>query len=212
MCVLDRKGGYYNSSLYLQHGVAILEDLLITLADGIASMYLELISVDSSFSNEINHLGLSLCTLSTRALQRLRNEVWFHLFCLLHVTYDGQNFLNFSPWIIRMYKWLELILYKCLMEYGLYSFSMHVCEGSLVCRLHSTSGCIKTWQQWYQCMTMNLISAHLKANSLKCPTLVWSMTLSGGRGLLSINQHPSWHHCNLSRSTTYLYQLKGQKN
>lgn len=74
LCI-DRKGGYYNSSLFIQHGVAILEDLLITIADGITSMYLELISVDSSMSNEMNNLGLSLCTLSTRALQRLRNEV-----------------------------------------------------------------------------------------------------------------------------------------
>ncbi|PIN22759.1 hypothetical protein CDL12_04520 [Handroanthus impetiginosus] len=78
----SRKGGYYNGSLFIQHGVAILEDLLITLADGIASMYLELISVDGSLSNEMNNLGLSLCTLSTRALQRLRNEValrrWLH--------------------------------------------------------------------------------------------------------------------------------------
>ncbi|KAL3828133.1 hypothetical protein ACJIZ3_016935 [Penstemon smallii] len=78
----SRKGGYYNCSLFTQHGVALLEDLLITLADGIASMYLELISVDSSLSNEMNNLGLSLCTLSTRALQRLRNEValnqWLH--------------------------------------------------------------------------------------------------------------------------------------
>ncbi|XP_047958894.1 uncharacterized protein LOC125204319 isoform X2 [Salvia hispanica] len=78
----SRKGGYYNSTLFIEHGVAILEDLLITLADGIASMYLELISVDSSLSNEMNNLGFSFCTLSTRALQRLRNEValqqWLH--------------------------------------------------------------------------------------------------------------------------------------
>lgn len=73
---IGRKGSYYNFSLFIHHGVVILEDLLITLADGIASMYLELISVDSSLSNEMNNLGLSLCTLSTRALQRLRNEVW----------------------------------------------------------------------------------------------------------------------------------------
>ncbi|XP_022867756.1 uncharacterized protein LOC111387431 isoform X2 [Olea europaea var. sylvestris] len=69
---------YYNRTLFTQHGVAILEDLVITLADGIASMYLELISVDSSLSNEMNSLGLSLCRLSTRALQRLRNEVALH--------------------------------------------------------------------------------------------------------------------------------------
>ncbi|KAG6426806.1 hypothetical protein SASPL_111040 [Salvia splendens] len=74
----SRKGGYYNSALFIEHGVAILEDLLITLADGIASMYLELISVDSSLSNEMNNLGFSFCTLSTRALQRLRNEVALH--------------------------------------------------------------------------------------------------------------------------------------
>lgn len=77
--LIDRKGGYYNGSLFNQHGVAILEDLLIMLADGIASMYLELISMDSSLSNEMNNLGLSFCTLSTRALQRLRNEVWLYL-------------------------------------------------------------------------------------------------------------------------------------
>ncbi|KAG6425418.1 hypothetical protein SASPL_115853 [Salvia splendens] len=74
----SRKGGYYNSTLFIQHGVAILEDLLIALADGSASMYLELISVDSSLSNEMNNLGLSLCNLSTRSLQRLRNEVAMH--------------------------------------------------------------------------------------------------------------------------------------
>ncbi|KAL2470649.1 hypothetical protein Adt_38785 [Abeliophyllum distichum] len=73
---LTRKGAYYNHGLFTNHGVTMLEDLVITLADNIASMYFELISVDSSLSNEINNnLGLSLCTLSTRALQKLRNEV-----------------------------------------------------------------------------------------------------------------------------------------
>lgn len=86
ICVLAsgsiRKAGFYNDSLFMDHGVSILEDLVIMLADGIASMYLELISVDSSMSNEMNDLGLSLCTLSTRALQKLRNEAamkqWLH--------------------------------------------------------------------------------------------------------------------------------------
>lgn len=86
ICVLSfgslRKTGFYNDSLFMEHGVSILEDLVIMLADGIASMYLELISVDSSKSNEMNNLGLSLCTLSTRALQKLRNEAamnqWLH--------------------------------------------------------------------------------------------------------------------------------------
>lgn len=77
-----REGCYYSCSLFTQHGVAILEDLVITLADGIASVYLELISVDGNMSNEINYLGLMLCALSTRELQKLRNEValnrWLH--------------------------------------------------------------------------------------------------------------------------------------
>ncbi|KAJ9543485.1 hypothetical protein OSB04_023192 [Centaurea solstitialis] len=65
----------YDYNFFTLHGVSVLEDLVISLAEGIASMYLELISVDSDMSNEMNNLGLSLCTLSTRALQRLRNEV-----------------------------------------------------------------------------------------------------------------------------------------
>ncbi|GFZ17618.1 hypothetical protein Acr_26g0008880 [Actinidia rufa] len=43
-----RDSCYYDSSLFTQHGVAILEDLVITLADGIVSVYLELISIDVS--------------------------------------------------------------------------------------------------------------------------------------------------------------------
>lgn len=96
----DRKGGFYSSSLFIRHGVAILEDLLITLADGIASMYLELISVDSSLTNEMNNLGLSLCTLSTRSLQRLRNEVLFYTF----------SFLMFLPFWFCMYELIMFIL------------------------------------------------------------------------------------------------------
>lgn len=65
----------YDKSLYFSNGISILEDFLINVADGIASIYLELISVDSNISNEMNSLCLELCTLSTRALQRLRNEV-----------------------------------------------------------------------------------------------------------------------------------------
>lgn len=53
----------------------ILEDLVIMLADVITNIYLELISVDSSMSSEMNGFGSNLCSLSTRALQRLRNEV-----------------------------------------------------------------------------------------------------------------------------------------
>lgn len=54
---------------------------MITLADEIAGTYLELISVDSNISSEMNNMYLALCTLSTRALQRLRNEVHFCDLC-----------------------------------------------------------------------------------------------------------------------------------
>eukprot|EP00268_Persea_americana_P051022 TRINITY_DN5606_c0_g1_i2.p1 TRINITY_DN5606_c0_g1~~TRINITY_DN5606_c0_g1_i2.p1 ORF type:complete len:518 (-),score=92.99 TRINITY_DN5606_c0_g1_i2:490-2043(-) len=73
---------HYDSKLLTRHGVEILEDLVINLAEGITSMYLELISVDSNMSSEMSRLDLVLCSLSTRALQRLRNEValnqWLH--------------------------------------------------------------------------------------------------------------------------------------
>ncbi|XP_057965887.1 uncharacterized protein LOC131156315 [Malania oleifera] len=82
-----RKDCCYDNSLFVVHGVAILEDLLITLADGIASIYLELISVDGNMPNEMNSQSLILCTLSTRALQRLRNEVALNLW--LHQNIDA---------------------------------------------------------------------------------------------------------------------------
>ncbi|XP_024030073.1 uncharacterized protein LOC21398313 [Morus notabilis] len=72
---ISRADCCYNKSLYFSNGVSILEDFLINLAEGVASIYLELISVDSNVSNEMNSLCLALCTLSTRELQRLRNEV-----------------------------------------------------------------------------------------------------------------------------------------
>lgn len=71
----SRKGSTYDYSVFALYAESILEDLVITLADGIASIYLELISVDGDFSNEINSLGLAMCNLSTRSLQKLRNEV-----------------------------------------------------------------------------------------------------------------------------------------
>ncbi|XP_062078856.1 uncharacterized protein LOC133783271 isoform X2 [Humulus lupulus] len=70
-----REDCYYDKSLFFSNGISILEDLLVNIADGMASIYLELISVDSNVSNEMNNLCMALCTLSTRALQRLRNEV-----------------------------------------------------------------------------------------------------------------------------------------
>lgn len=52
-----------------------MEDLVISLADVIASIYLELMSVDGDMSTEVVSSSLALCSLSTRELQKLRNEV-----------------------------------------------------------------------------------------------------------------------------------------
>ncbi|KAI0501762.1 hypothetical protein KFK09_016707 [Dendrobium nobile] len=72
---LSRSGCCFDTNFLVKHGIEILEDLVITLADAVACIYLELISVDSDMSIEINSLGLKICPLSTRVLQRLRNEV-----------------------------------------------------------------------------------------------------------------------------------------
>lgn len=70
-----RRGCCYDRSLFALHGISILEDLVITLADGIASICLELISVDCKLADEINSPASTISNLSTRGLQRLRNEV-----------------------------------------------------------------------------------------------------------------------------------------
>ncbi|XP_054783731.1 uncharacterized protein LOC129290775 isoform X2 [Prosopis cineraria] len=79
MCYLTcgsfREDCCFDPSLFALHGISILEDLVITLADEVASLYLEFISVDSDMSSETNRLDLSLCVFSTRELQKLRNEV-----------------------------------------------------------------------------------------------------------------------------------------
>ncbi|KAL6608307.1 hypothetical protein ACP70R_041370 [Stipagrostis hirtigluma subsp. patula] len=79
-----RSDGYFDAKFLAEHGARILEDLVISLADVIASVYLELMSVDGSMSTEIVTSSLALCSLSTRELQKLRNEVavkwWSHQF------------------------------------------------------------------------------------------------------------------------------------
>ncbi|KAL5711756.1 hypothetical protein ACHQM5_014001 [Ranunculus cassubicifolius] len=77
----------YDSKLLGQHAIDVLEDLVIFLADGITTSYLELISVDSNITSEMNCLGLNLCSLSTRALQKLRNEMALKQF--LHQNMDS---------------------------------------------------------------------------------------------------------------------------
>ncbi|RZB52419.1 hypothetical protein D0Y65_048759 [Glycine soja] len=70
-----REGCYYDSRIFSVHGISILEDLVISLADGVASVYLEFISVDNDVSSKTSSLDMPLCALSTRELQKLRNEV-----------------------------------------------------------------------------------------------------------------------------------------
>ncbi|CAO2045931.1 unnamed protein product [Urochloa humidicola] len=70
-----RSDSYFDAKFLAEHGARILEDLVISLADVIASVYLELMSVDSDMSTEVVSSSLALCSLSTRELQKLRNEV-----------------------------------------------------------------------------------------------------------------------------------------
>lgn len=97
----------YDSKFLTQHGVDILEDMLITLADGMASIYLELISVDSNMSTEINSIGVTLCILSTRELQRLRNEVVLNQWLL-------QNFES----VVSMYEDRFELSVLCRQKHG----------------------------------------------------------------------------------------------
>jgi len=77
-----RSDSYFDAKFLAEHGARILEDLVISLADVIASIYLELMSVDGDMSTEVVSSSLALCSLSTRELQNLRNEVainwWLH--------------------------------------------------------------------------------------------------------------------------------------
>lgn len=77
-----RPDSYFDAKFLAEHGAKILEDLVISLTDVIASIYLELTSVDGDMSTEVVSSSLALCSLSTRELQKLRNEVainwWLH--------------------------------------------------------------------------------------------------------------------------------------
>ncbi|XP_062219155.1 uncharacterized protein LOC133918993 [Phragmites australis] len=77
-----RSDSYFDAKFLAEHGARVLEDLVISLADVIASIYLELMSVDGNMSTEVVSSSLALCSLSTRELQKLRNEVainwWLH--------------------------------------------------------------------------------------------------------------------------------------
>ena len=87
-----------------------MEDLVITLADAIASTYLELISVDGNLSDKVNALGLAICNLSTRELQKLRNEVWILSFVSLVVAFELVNAWHLL-WACYLYTVLERIVW-----------------------------------------------------------------------------------------------------
>jgi uncharacterized protein YejL (UPF0352 family) len=70
-----RPNSNFDAKFLTEHGVRILEDLVISLGDVIASIYLELMSVDGNMSTNVVRSSLALCSLSSRELQKLRNEV-----------------------------------------------------------------------------------------------------------------------------------------
>lgn len=98
-----RSDSYFDSKFLAEHGVKILEDLVISLADVIASIYLELMSVDGDMSTEVVSSSLALCSLSTRELQNLRNEV---------ITVD--NTWSCSPFIIVLLHFFDIV-FSCSM-------------------------------------------------------------------------------------------------
>lgn len=69
-----RSYSYFDAKFLAEHGARILEDLVIFLADAVASIYIELISVDGDMPTDVVGSSLALCSLSTRELQRMRNE------------------------------------------------------------------------------------------------------------------------------------------
>lgn len=77
-----RSDSYFDAKFLAENGARILEDLVIFLADVIASIYLEIMSVDGDMPTEVVGSSLALCSLSTRELQKQRNEVaingWLH--------------------------------------------------------------------------------------------------------------------------------------
>ncbi|XP_057736624.1 uncharacterized protein LOC130951891 isoform X3 [Arachis stenosperma] len=105
----------YDSCIFGLHGISILEDLVIAIADGVASVYLEFISVDSDVSSKTNSLDMSLCALSTRELQKLRNE--------------RQSGLQLCIWS-----------FKSLASWGLSCYLRKLVKGTII-KVHWFPGC-----------------------------------------------------------------------
>uniref|UniRef100_R7W935 Uncharacterized protein n=1 Tax=Aegilops tauschii TaxID=37682 RepID=R7W935_AEGTA len=69
-----RSDSYFDTKFLAENGARILEDLVIFLADVIASIYLEIMSVDGDMPTKVVGSSLALCSLSIRELQKQRNE------------------------------------------------------------------------------------------------------------------------------------------
>eukprot|EP01018_Ginkgo_biloba_P026943 Gb_32290 [translate_table: standard] len=99
----QRNGRCCHYNLLVKHATDILEDLVIALADGIATLFLELISMDISTFSESEWVSLIQPSfMSTRALERFRNEVslnrWLeHNFFSVVAIYEDW----FNLWILK---------------------------------------------------------------------------------------------------------------
>jgi len=102
-----RSDSYFDAKFLAEHGARILEDLVISLADVIASIYLELMSVDGDMSTEVVSSSLALCSLSTRELQNLRNEVII-VDCTCLVS-------SFSIVLLQFFD-IQFFLFKCALN------------------------------------------------------------------------------------------------
>ncbi|KAH9305397.1 hypothetical protein KI387_009801, partial [Taxus chinensis] len=126
-----RTGSCCSYDLLVKHAVHILEDLVIALADGIATLYLELISMDGSTSSEDELTNLvKLSYTSTRALERFRNEValnrWLqdNFFSVVAIYEDRFNLWTFesvpikTPLATKSYKheWWKKMNYKKMVK------------------------------------------------------------------------------------------------
>ncbi|XBH55708.1 hypothetical protein VPH35_077735 [Triticum aestivum] len=91
-----RSDSYFDTKFLAENGARILEDLVIFLADVIASIYLEIMSVDGDMPTKVVGSSLALCSLSIRELQKQRNEVaingWLHQYLKLVVSMYEDRF------------------------------------------------------------------------------------------------------------------------
>ncbi|PWZ03953.1 hypothetical protein Zm00014a_028927 [Zea mays] len=133
-----RCDSYFDVKFLAEHGERILEDLVISLADVIASIYLELMSVDGDMSAEVVGSSLVLCSLSTRELQKLRNEPTIKLrgqiggglhlaslMCLLLIMLTSVHFPSSKKDKgIKSFDWMEVSL-QLILRVVRYCHALH---------------------------------------------------------------------------------------